>query len=129
AHYFGALHASRSYAERAAVRRECFNAFCREGRRLRSARESVHLRTEGHVWRQEHLGGRRNLRLRFGKRGWHDYPPLPCNFQDENMKTSGAGPGQSASALISKKIAELGDWRGKALGRMRKLVKEADPDV
>src|SRR5437588_4331334 len=45
------------------------------------------------------------------------------------MKTSGAGPGQSASALISKKIAELGDWRGKALGRMRKLVKEADPDV
>jgi hypothetical protein len=31
--------------------------------------------------------------------------------------------------LISKRIAELGDWRGETLGRMRKLVKEADPDV
>ena len=35
----------------------------------------------------------------------------------------------SASALISKRIAELGDWRGKALARMRKLIKQADPDV
>jgi hypothetical protein len=34
-----------------------------------------------------------------------------------------------ASELISKRIAELGDWRGKALARMRKLIKEADPDV
>ena len=31
--------------------------------------------------------------------------------------------------LISRRIAELGDWRGKTLGRMRKLIKEADPDV
>lgn len=45
------------------------------------------------------------------------------------MKKSGASEGQSASELISKRIAELGDWRGKALGRMRKLIKEADPDV
>ena len=45
------------------------------------------------------------------------------------MKKPGASEGQSASDLISKKIAELGDWRGKTLGRMRKLVKEADPDV
>jgi hypothetical protein len=37
--------------------------------------------------------------------------------------------GESASKLISKRIAELGDWRGKALSRMRKLIKEADPDV
>ena len=37
--------------------------------------------------------------------------------------------GQSASQLISKRIAELDDWRGETLGRMRKLVKEADPDV
>ena len=37
--------------------------------------------------------------------------------------------GESASELISKRIAELGDWRGKTLGRMRKLIKEADPDV
>ena len=45
------------------------------------------------------------------------------------MKKSGASQGQSASGLISKRIAELGDWRGEALGRMRKLIKEADPDV
>ncbi len=34
-----------------------------------------------------------------------------------------------ASELISKRIAELGDWRGETLGRMRKLIKAADPDV
>ena len=45
------------------------------------------------------------------------------------MKKSGASQGQSASELISKKIADLGDWRGKTLGRMRKLIKEADPHV
>jgi hypothetical protein len=45
------------------------------------------------------------------------------------MKKSGVSQGQSASVLISKRIAELGDWRGETLGRMRKLVKEADPDV
>ena len=45
------------------------------------------------------------------------------------MKKSGASQGQSASALISKRIAELGDWRGEALSRMRKLIKKADPDV
>ena len=36
---------------------------------------------------------------------------------------------ESAAALISKRIAELADWRGKTLGRVRKLIKEADPDV
>jgi len=45
------------------------------------------------------------------------------------MKQSGASQGQSASELISKRIAELGDWRGETLSRMRKLIKEADPDV
>ena len=40
-----------------------------------------------------------------------------------------ASGGQSASELISKRIAELGDWRGETLSRMRKLIKEADPDV
>jgi hypothetical protein len=45
------------------------------------------------------------------------------------MKESGASQGQSASELISKRIAELGDWRGETLSRMRKLIKEADPDV
>src|SRR5713226_6522193 len=45
------------------------------------------------------------------------------------MKKSGASQGQSAAVLISKRIAELGDWRGETLGRMRKLIKQADPDV
>src|SRR6478672_2748360 len=45
------------------------------------------------------------------------------------MKKSGASEGQSASELISQRIAELGDWRGETLSRMRKLIKEADPDV
>jgi hypothetical protein len=45
------------------------------------------------------------------------------------MKKSGVSESQSASQLISKKIAELGDWRGATLGRMRKLIREADPDV
>jgi hypothetical protein len=45
------------------------------------------------------------------------------------MKKSGVSQGESASELISKRITELGDWRGKALGRMRKLIKKADPDV
>src|SRR5438045_4534693 len=45
------------------------------------------------------------------------------------MKESGATQGEPATALISKRIAELGDWRGKTLGRMRELIKEADPDV
>src|SRR5213079_656666 len=45
------------------------------------------------------------------------------------MKKSGASQGQAASELISKRIAELGDWRGETLSRMRKLIKEADADV
>ena len=46
------------------------------------------------------------------------------------MKRSAAGQeGESASKLISKKIAELGDWRGETLGRIRALIKEADPDI
>ena len=45
------------------------------------------------------------------------------------MKKAGASKGPSASELVTRRIAELGDWRGKTLGRMRKLIKEADPDV
>jgi hypothetical protein len=45
------------------------------------------------------------------------------------MKKSDASAGQSASELISKKISELGDWRGETLSRVRTLIKEADPDV
>ncbi len=45
------------------------------------------------------------------------------------MKKPDASQDQPASERISKRIAELGDWRGETLGRMRKLIKEADPDV
>ncbi len=45
------------------------------------------------------------------------------------MKKSDTNQGLLASELISKRIVELGDWRGEVLGRMRQLIKEADPDV
>jgi hypothetical protein len=54
---------------------------------------------------------------------------LEEGFEEENMKESGSTNGQSASELIDKRIAELGDWRAETLSRMRKLVKEADPEV
>jgi hypothetical protein len=37
--------------------------------------------------------------------------------------------GEPASALIDKRIKELGDWRGKTLAKVRQLVKEADPEI
>ena len=46
-----------------------------------------------------------------------------------NTKDSDMSQEPSASELISKRIAELGDWRGETLSRMRKLIKEADPDA
>jgi hypothetical protein len=45
------------------------------------------------------------------------------------MKKADANPDASASDQITKRIANLGDWRGKTLSRMRKLIKKADPDV
>jgi len=36
---------------------------------------------------------------------------------------------ESASALIDKRIKELGDWRGKTLASVRQLIKEADPEI
>ncbi|CAN7553775.1 DUF1801 domain-containing protein [Variovorax paradoxus] len=45
------------------------------------------------------------------------------------MKKSDASTGQPASELISQRIAELGGWRGETLGRMRKLIQQADPEV
>ena len=45
------------------------------------------------------------------------------------MKRTVVGEGQTAGDLISQRIEELGDWRGKTLARMRKLIKEADKDV
>ena len=45
------------------------------------------------------------------------------------MAKSDSNDGQSASARIDKRLAELDDWRGETLSRMRKLIKQADPDV
>ena len=45
------------------------------------------------------------------------------------MTPSAASDGQPASELITQRIAELGDWRGDTLARMRELIKEEDPDV
>jgi hypothetical protein len=45
------------------------------------------------------------------------------------MKESASNEDRSASELIDKRIAELEDWRGETLSRMRKLIKQADRDV
>ena len=45
------------------------------------------------------------------------------------MKRTVAAEGQTAAELISNRIEELGDWRGKTLARMRKLILEADKEV
>lgn len=45
------------------------------------------------------------------------------------MKKGAAPKGETASELIDARIAELGDWRGETLGRLRALVKEADPEA
>jgi len=45
------------------------------------------------------------------------------------MNKSDASQGHSASEATSKRISELGDWRGKTLSRMRTLINEADPGV
>jgi hypothetical protein len=45
------------------------------------------------------------------------------------MKKPDASESKSAADLISQRIAELGDWRGETLSRMRKLIQQADPDV
>jgi hypothetical protein len=49
--------------------------------------------------------------------------------EEEHMTKSGSTEGPSASELIDRRIAELGDWRGVTLVTMRRLIKEADPDV
>ena len=45
------------------------------------------------------------------------------------MKKSASPKGESPSRLIDARIKELGDWRGEMLGRLRHLIKEADPEV
>ncbi len=50
-------------------------------------------------------------------------------FIEGSMSKSDSNRGPSASELITHKLAELADWRGEALGRIRRLIHEADPAV
>jgi hypothetical protein len=45
------------------------------------------------------------------------------------MKKSGSQESKSPSQLIDARIEERGDWRGEMLGRLRALVKKADPEI
>lgn len=49
--------------------------------------------------------------------------------REEHMKDSSPAGGPPAGEQIYRRIAELGDWRGETLRRMRQLIREADPDV
>ncbi len=53
------------------------------------------------------------------------------NTKTRTSKTPPGKPqtGKSPAQLIDARIKELGDWRGKILGRLRALIKEADPEV
>jgi hypothetical protein len=50
-------------------------------------------------------------------------------MKKSESQTSKSQTSKSPSQLIDARIKELGDWRGKMLGRLRTLVKEADPQV
>ena len=45
------------------------------------------------------------------------------------MKPTSVPNGEAASANITKRIQELGDWRGKTLAHVRQLIHDADPDI
>jgi hypothetical protein len=45
------------------------------------------------------------------------------------MTPTGRPDGEAASANITRRIQELGDWRGEILARVRQLVHDADPDI
>src|SRR3954471_5467826 len=51
------------------------------------------------------------------------------SLEDKTMTKPTASGAQPASTLISQKIADLADWRGATLARMRKLIQQADPEV
>jgi hypothetical protein len=50
-------------------------------------------------------------------------------MKGKKMTSQERAAGKVASQLISERIAELGDWRGETLARMRALIRDADPDV
>jgi hypothetical protein len=56
----------------------------------------------------------------------HDGVTAMTTKKNDAQDAAGA---ESASALIDAKIAELGDWRGETLARIRAIIRKADPDV
>ena len=55
--------------------------------------------------------------------------PAPKRRIGENMKPTSRPNGEAASANITKRIQELGDWRGEPLAHVRQLIHDADPDI
>ena len=53
----------------------------------------------------------------------------PCGIETDVVKKDAPQSSGSPSELIDARIAELDDWRGEMLARLRTLIKEADPDV
>ncbi len=58
--------------------------------------------------------------------GWFCYSLQP---EEERMKDPGSNGGPPAAEQIDRRIAEIGDWRGETLRRVRQLIKAADPDI
>jgi len=56
-------------------------------------------------------------------------PPVRPLIESDAMAKRAPRPGPSPSQLIDERIRELGDWRGEMLGRLRALVKDADPEI
>src|SRR4029453_9673082 len=61
--------------------------------------------------------------------GWKRGPFSVIPTKGTEMKSQPKGAGKTADKLINERIAELDDWRGETLARMRALIREADPDV
>ena len=59
---------------------------------------------------------------------WNGLSP-GCPRDETNVKPTGHPTDESASANITKRIQELGDWRGDTLARVRQLIHDADPDI
>jgi hypothetical protein len=54
---------------------------------------------------------------------------VPIKRAGKPRTSSAKLPVESASALIDQRIMELGDWRGKMLAKVRKIVQDADPEI
>jgi hypothetical protein len=57
------------------------------------------------------------------------YERLAKRRVGENMKTTSRPNSEAASGNITRRIEELGDWRGETLARVRQLIHDADPDI